>query len=94
LTVEVDIIRNEYRRSLRAFIDTGAFSVWMDRDFFEATGGNVDRDYEGASDVSGRPIEIVGKGYTTFQIWGHNFEGYATKIMKKLPSRMLIRRKF
>jgi len=94
IAVPVYVKAGTREEECEAVVDTGAFSIWMDERFFKSFGGEVIADAHGAKDVSDRPIAIAGKGGITFTLWGHEFEDYPVRIMKQLPSKMLIGRKF
>jgi len=90
--IVVDMLFGEKRQA--CVMDTGAFSVWVDKKFFTECGGELLPDDSGAVDVEGSPIDVSGRGYLTFQLWGRVFKNYPVRVLSSMPSNVLIGRRF
>ena len=77
-----------------AVVDSGAFSIWLDQDFFIRLGGELQADGKGAQALNGVPLCVAGKGNLSFSLWDAVFQHYPVRIMKNMPSKILIGRKF
>ena len=81
-------------KNVPAVIDTAAYSLWADAEWFRQAGGTVKPDSSAAQAVNGRPLEVAGRGRLTFGLWGCLFESYPVRLMRPLPSKVLIGRRF
>ena len=81
------------RKLLWVPVDTAARSIWVDLSWFLSLGANIVYDDYGAKAADGRSIEVVGRGTLFFKFWGCCFNE-EVRIMRTLPSIMLIGRKF
>jgi transposase InsO family protein len=80
---------------LTAVVDTGAFNLWMDKRTFDQHGGEEFEPVQsGATAVDGKPLEVMGQGRVSFVLWGRTFRGMRVRVMRSMPSHMLIGRKF
>jgi hypothetical protein len=78
-----------------AVINTAAYNVWVDEaTFFAAHGYELCRGSVGAKRVNGSPLAALGAGRIDFELSGKLFAGVTVRVMKKIPSRMLLGRRF
>ena len=81
-------------KTVLSIVDTGAFSIWIDQNLFQELGGTLIPEETVAMDVIGRPVEVVGRGYVDFGLWGCKIYAQNFRIMKRLPCQVLIGRQF
>ena len=94
LQVRVDFATRSGGKTVLSIVDTGAFSIWIDQNLFQELDGTLIPEEIVAMDVSGRPVEVVGRGYVDFSLWGCMMYTQNVRIMKRLPCQVLIRRQF
>jgi hypothetical protein len=73
-----------------AMLDTGDFSVWTTMEVFIKAGGeHFQADIRGARGVDGKPVDVLGDGIITFQLWGCRFRERA-RVMKAMAEPMIL----
>jgi hypothetical protein len=82
--------------SVLAYIDTGALSNWVSEDWLaeKAPHVRVMTDDRGAHAVDGRRVEVSGYCEMNVQMFGHIFKLVPFRVMRHLPSRMLLGRRW
>ena len=81
-------------KNVPAVNDTAAYLLWADAGWFRQAGGTVTPDASAAQAVTGRPLEVGGREYLSFDLWRCLFEGYPVPMMQPLPSKILTGRRF
>ena len=74
-------------------LDTGARSVWVDREWFEGHGGVWEADCSHAVTADGRDMDVCGKGKLNFKLWGQPFME-TVRVASCLPSNLLLGSQF
>jgi hypothetical protein len=78
-----------------ANVDTACWSIWLDWTTFWAAGGGTDFEEGGeANAADGHSLDVTGRGKIDIMLWGRLFPGYDVRVMRTLPSRMLLLREF
>jgi len=92
IEVRFDVNGTEVRKV--AVVDTGAFSIWMDKTMFKSLNGTLIEDGCAAFGADGKKLDIAGKGYIDFSIWGCKMSQEPIRVMRKLASGLLFGRRF
>jgi hypothetical protein len=61
---------------------------------FLAGGGTDFDEGEEANTAEGHSLDVAGRGRIDIMLWGRLFPGYQVRVMRTLPSRMLLEREF
>jgi hypothetical protein len=86
-------IRTETRMRL-AVLDSAATNVWFDEEkFAECNGRDLEPATRGAGGADGSALDVVGTGVVTFSLWGRLTQNIRVRVMRTLPSRILIGRR-
>eukprot|EP00171_Calliarthron_tuberculosum_P021211 IDg21211t1 len=79
---------------INAEIDTGAYSIWVNLDWFLKQGGIVEPDYGEARGADQSKLDVKGSGRLSFGLWGSYFRNYPVRLLGDLKSDVLIGRSF
>ena len=74
-------------------LDTGARSLWVDREWFEDHSGVWEAEYSCAVTADGKDMVVCGKGQLSFRLWGGLFTE-SVRVASRLPSRILLGSRF
>jgi hypothetical protein len=77
-----------------ANVDTACWSIWLNWKTFLAGGGTEFEKGEEANAAVGHSLDVAGRGKIDIMVWGRLFPGYQVRVMRTLPSRMLLGREF
>jgi hypothetical protein len=77
-----------------ANVDTACWSIWTDKATFEAAGGKQFRAGGEAMGADGGRLDVAGRGTIDIVLWGSLFSRYEVRVMKPIPSRVLLGRGF
>jgi hypothetical protein len=77
-----------------AILDSAATNVWFDEETFaECNGRDLEPATSGAGGADGRALDVVGTGVVTFSLWGRLMRNISVRVMRTLPSGILIGRR-
>ncbi len=81
--------------SVSAVMDTGATSFWVDQKWPELRGGTFSDERITAEGADGSQLDVVGTGMLPwFSLWEMEIHNQVVKVMKRLPSLVLIGTEF
>jgi hypothetical protein len=77
---------------VRAVMDSGAKSFWVDKAWFLEIGGTMKMCSGcGATGADGRSLPVAGNGVLPqFELWGCVFDGVKLRVIDRLPSKLLV----
>jgi hypothetical protein len=77
-----------------AVLNSTATNVWFDEETFaECNGRDLEPSTRGAGGAYGSALDVVGTGVVTFSLWGRLMRNICVRIMRTLPSGILIGRR-
>jgi hypothetical protein len=77
-----------------AVLDSAATNVWFDKEMFaDCNGRDLEPATRGAGGADGRTLDVVGTGVVTFSLWGQLLRNIRVRVMRTLPSEILIGRR-
>jgi hypothetical protein len=77
-----------------ANVDTACWSILLDWKTFLAGGGTDFEEVGEANAADGHSLDVAGRGKIYIMLWGRFFPRYLVRVMRTLPSRMLLGREF
>jgi hypothetical protein len=75
-----------------ANVDTACWSIWLDWKTILAGGGTDFEEGGEANAADGHSLDVAGRGKIDIMLWGRLLPGYLVRLMRTLPSRMLLGR--
>jgi hypothetical protein len=76
-----------------AVLDSAATNVWSDEETFaECNGSDLEPATRGAGGADGSALDVVGTGVETFSLWERLLHNICVRVMRTLPSEILIGR--
>jgi hypothetical protein len=77
-----------------AVLDSAETNVWFDEEMFaECNGRDLEPATRGAGGADWRALDVVGTGVVTFSLWGRLMRNIRVRVMRTLPSGILIGRR-
>jgi hypothetical protein len=74
-------------------VDTACWSIWLDWMTFLTGGGTDFKERGEANAADGHSLDVAGCGRIYIMSWGRLFPGYQVRVMRTLPSQMLLLRR-